>query len=69
MTETKLLDGHGAAAYLTKRGLQVVPESLARWARSGRYGLAYIKVGRILRYDPVDLDTFIDKHRVTSEGD
>jgi hypothetical protein len=60
MTETKQLDGHGYAAHLTKRDLQMTPESLARGVRPGRHGLAYIKAGRILRHD-------LDKHRATSE--
>ena len=59
------LTRNGASRYLTERGIEVKPQTLRVWACNGRYRLPYVKIGRIIRYDVVDLDGFIASHRVT----
>ena len=63
--EPRYLTRQAAAAYLTGRGIPVQTETLARWACTGRYGLPMIKLGTLVRYDCVDLDVFIQSHKVT----
>jgi hypothetical protein len=53
-----------AADYLTKRGIPVQPETLARWACTGRYCLPMIKLGKLVRYDDDDLDALILRCKV-----
>ena len=52
-----------AAAYIG-----VVPQTLAVWASTGRYGLKFQKVGRSVRYRRADLDAFLAARTVTSTG-
>lgn len=54
-----LLTREGAAEYL---GLK--PQTLAAWASAQRYNLAYIKVGRCVRYRMRDLQAFLDARTV-----
>lgn len=54
-----LLSRQAAADYLG-----VTPQTLAIWACTGRYGLPYIKIGRLVKYDKADLDRFIQTRRV-----
>ncbi len=49
-----LLSRQGAAAYL---GLS--PRTLAIWASTGRYGLEFVKIGRLAKYRRSSLDRFI----------
>ena len=65
MSHIKFLDRRAAANYLTARGIPVQPETLARWACTGRYGLPMIKLGTLVRYDTTDLDALIEAHKVT----
>lgn len=53
----QLLDIEAAAAYLT-----VAPGYVRRLVRERR--IAFIKVGKFVRFDPKDLDAYIDKGRV-----
>ena len=59
------LDRRAAAKYLANRGIDVQPETLARWASNGRYQLPIIKIGRLVRYDVTDLDALIESHKIT----
>jgi excisionase family DNA binding protein len=43
-------------------GLSV--ETLAQW-RSQRRGIPYLKVGRAVRYDPADVQTYLEGCRVS----
>ncbi len=54
---SELLTRRQAAAYLG-----VAEQTLAVWKCSGRYLLACIKIGRLVRYRKCDLDDFINKH-------
>ena len=69
MTTPKYLDRQAAAEYLATRGIEIQPETLARWACTGRYSLPMIRIGRLIRYDRADLDELIEKHRVIPGGD
>lgn len=62
------LDRRAASRYLTDRGIPVRPETLARWACTGRYQLPIIRLGRLVRYDIADLDALVAAHRVTPGG-
>ncbi len=55
-----LLTERAAAAYL---GL-TNHNTLAVWRATKRYDLAYIKVGRLVRYRKEDLDAFIEQRKV-----
>lgn len=55
-----LLEPEKAAAFL-----QVKPETLQVWRSTKRYPLAYVKVGRLVRYRQSDLDAFL---RVRTQG-
>jgi excisionase family DNA binding protein len=52
--DNELLSRREAAAYLG-----IAENTLAIWKSSGRYGLPYIKLGRLVKYRRVDLDAFI----------
>jgi excisionase family DNA binding protein len=49
-----LLTRKEAAAYLG-----VAVKTLAMWKWSGRHGLPFVQIGRLVRYRKTDLDTFI----------
>ncbi len=68
MTTPQYLDRRAAAEYLANRGINVQPETLARWASNGRYALPIIKIGRLVRYDRNDLDALIESHKITPGG-
>ncbi len=53
----ELLTRREAAAYLG-----VAEQTLAVWKCTGRYSLACIKIGRLIRYRKCDLDDFINQH-------
>jgi len=56
----KLLTREQAAEYL---GLK--PQTLSTWAVTGRYGLPYLKIGKLVRYRLADLDAFLERRTVT----
>lgn len=49
-----LLNTEQAAEYI---GTQ--PQTLENWRCNKRYGLPYLKIGRLVRYRRVDLDTWM----------
>ena len=55
----RLYDERAAAAYLG-----VSPGTLSVWRCVRRYPLAYVKVGRSVKYRLVDLDRFIAERTV-----
>ena len=57
--EPRLLTRAQAAAYLHCR-----PQTLAIWASTGRYGLPFVRVGRLVRYRVSDLDDFLTRRTV-----
>lgn len=56
-----LLTPGEAAAYL-----KVAVKSLSIWRSTKRYNLAYVKVGRLIRYRRSDLQTFVSERAQTS---
>ncbi len=68
MATPQYLDRAAASQYLVERGIDIKPETLARWACTGRYKLPLIKLGRIVRYDRADLDALIEAHKVCPGG-
>lgn len=43
--------------------LTIDVETLNKWRHHKRYNLPYIKAGRLIRYRPEDLNTFITSRR------
>ena len=58
-TRTKLLTEAEAADYLS-----VEPQTLCAWRCTRRYNLRFIKVGRLVRYRPEDLEAFLAERTV-----
>lgn len=58
-TRPKLLTEAEAADYLG-----VKPQTLCAWRCTKRYSLPYIKVGRLVRYRPEDLEAFLAERTV-----
>ena len=58
-----LVDRKQAAAYL-----RTSEHTLAVWASTKRYGLPYVKIGRLVRYRRADLDAFIARNLVGAEA-
>lgn len=58
----KLMSPEEAAIYLGTS-----PNTLACWRSSGRYGLPFIKIGRMVKYRESDLQAFIEKRTRGSE--
>ncbi len=56
-----LLTRHQAADYMG-----MASQTLAVWASTGRYGLRYIRIGRLARYRRRDLDEFMARRTITS---
>jgi excisionase family DNA binding protein len=54
-----LMNNEEAAAYLG-----VTPRTLEVWRCVKRYNIAYIKVGRLVRYKQAALDSFIESRTV-----
>ncbi len=44
------------------------PQTLAVWRTTGRYGLPYIRAGRLIRYAVADIDAFLAGRRQTHTG-
>ena len=57
----RLLDVEGAAEYLS-----VTPRFIRRLVAERR--VPFVKLGRLLRFDPADLDRFVDSGRVDAVG-
>ncbi len=66
-----MLDGITREKLLTREetseALGVKPQTLACWACTGRYGLPFVKVGRLVRYRMKDIEKFL-KSRTVSGG-
>ncbi len=62
--KSPLLSRDEAADYL---GLSA--STLAVWASTQRYELAYVKVGRKVYYTQADLDEFIERSKVIPNAD
>lgn len=58
-TKPRLRNTEEAADYLDLR-----PNTLEVWRVTGRYGLKYVKVGRLVRYREEDLDAFLTARTV-----
>ncbi len=43
----------------------VAPGTLVVWRCTGRYSLAYVRVGRLIRYRAADIAEFIERQRVS----
>lgn len=61
---TELLTPEQAAE---RMGLR--PQTLAVWRTTGRYGLPYIRAGRLIRYKAEDIDAFLNSRRQTHTGE
>ena len=60
----EILDTNGAAEYLGFK-----PQTLAIWRTTGRYGLPFLKLGRLVRYRKSDLDKWLASRRRTHTGE
>jgi excisionase family DNA binding protein len=49
--------------------LGIKPQTLAIWATTGRYGLPFIKVGRLAKYRQRDLDKFLERRTVGASAE
>ena len=58
-TRPKLLTEAEAAAYLS-----VEPQTLCAWRCTRRYNLPFIKVGRLVRYRPEDVEAFLESRTI-----
>jgi len=58
VNDNQLLSRREAAAYLG-----IAENTLAIWKCENRYDLAFIKLGRLVKYRKADLDAFIEKRR------
>ncbi len=58
---TELVTRREAAAYLG-----ISEQTLAIWKCTGRYNLAYVKIGRLVKYRRADLDAFIASNLQTA---
>ena len=58
-TRPKLLTEAEAADYLS-----VEPQTLCAWRCTRRYNLPFIKVGRLVRYRPEDVEAFLNERTV-----
>ena len=57
--QAELLTTEAAAAVLGVR-----PQTLALWRSVNRYDLAYLKIGRLVKYRRADLEAFLERSRV-----
>jgi hypothetical protein len=48
--------------------LGVTTDTLEAWRYKRRYGLAYIKVGSLIRYFAKDVEAFLQSRRVSGDG-
>ena len=61
-TVDKLFTRIEAAQYIG-----AAPQTLAIWAMTGRYGLKFIKVGRLCKYRKTDLDKWLESRTVGAD--
>ena len=59
-----LFDTNQAAPYLG-----VTPHTLAVWRCNKRHAIPYIKVGRLVKYRPADLDIWLASRTVTDKSE
>ena len=59
---SSLLNTEQAADYI---GTQ--PQTLENWRCNKRYGLPYLKIGRLVRYRRADLDAWLSDRRVSDD--
>ncbi len=59
MESKRFLTGEEVA---TMTGLS--PETLAQW-RSQKRGIPYLKIGRAVRYDPAEVQAYLERCRVS----
>ncbi len=64
VSRTELLTPRQAAE---RMGLR--PQTLAVWRTTGRYGLPYVRAGRLIRYRPEDIDAFLAERTQTHTGE
>jgi excisionase family DNA binding protein len=57
LEKNRLLTTEETAAYI---GVEV--QTLAVWRCKHRYGLKFVRVGRLIRYREADVIEFIDRH-------
>lgn len=48
----------------TARLLGIEKSTLEAWATTGRYGLPFVRIGRLAKYRRSDLDAFIERRTV-----
>jgi excisionase family DNA binding protein len=60
--ENQLLTSQEAAGYIG-----VAENTLTVWRCNGRYGIEFVKVGRLVRYRKSALDAFLDRRTVGGE--
>lgn len=48
--------------------LGISPTTLATWRCTRRYPLAFVKVGRMVRYDPAEITRFIESRTRLNES-
>ena len=60
----RFLNSYGAAAYLTEHW---VPTS-EQWMRKHQSEIPHLKIGGKIRYDPADLDRYIESCRRPAEA-
>ncbi|MBC7857105.1 MAG: helix-turn-helix domain-containing protein [Pirellulaceae bacterium] len=48
--------------------LGVKPQTLAKWVSDGNYDLPVVKVGRLSKYRPADVEAFIDRNTVSANS-
>lgn len=49
--------------------LGVATATLEKWAKTGRYGLKFTRVGGAVRYRKADLDAWLEKRTVETTGE
>jgi excisionase family DNA binding protein len=59
---TQSSDGVLLTAAQAAKLLNIQPATLASWRLSGRTELAYVRVGRCVRYRRADITDFIEQH-------
>lgn len=48
--------------------LGVKPQTLAKWVSDGNFDLPLVKVGRLAKYRPADIDAFISRNTISGES-
>lgn len=60
LTDNQLIDSHQTASILG-----IKHSTLSVWRSTGRYGIRFIKTGRLVRYRVADIRAFIDSRSRT----